>query len=77
MNERSFPEITTAQAWVQVLAAAYELEPEDVVGDAILVANWHGSQRDLRATVRDRHGWHRSIPRYYVSAIYSGLTSHL
>ena len=58
--------------WVQILAAAYELEPEEVVEDARLVANWQGSMLALRAALRDRHGWDTSVSRYYVPALRSG-----
>ena len=75
MPDRPLPEISTAQAWVQVLAAAYELEPEDVVRDAILAANWDGGLDELCAVIRDRHMWDPSIPGYYVAALQAHLPS--
>jgi hypothetical protein len=69
------PDINAAQTWVQVLAAAYELEPQDVVRDAILAANWDGAQAELCARIRDRHAWDPSIPGYYVPALQAHLPS--
>ena len=73
MPNRPPADLSVCQDWIQVLAAAYELEPEEVVRDAMLVASWQGSERGLRAAIRDRHGWHWSIPPYYVPALYSRL----
>ena len=75
MPNHSLPEISTAQRWVHVLAAAYELEPEEVIRDAMLAASWQGSEHELRAVLCDRHAWDPSIPRYYVPALYSRLRS--
>jgi hypothetical protein len=69
------PDMSAAETWVQVLAAAYELEPEDVVRDAILVASWHGTQEELCEVIRDRHAWDPSIPGYYVPALQAHLPS--
>jgi hypothetical protein len=67
------PNINAAQTWVQVLASAYELEPEEVVQDAILAANWPGAPEELCALIRDRHTWDPSIPEYYVPALQAHL----
>jgi hypothetical protein len=75
MPNHPLPEISAAQTWVQVLAAAYELEPEDVVRDATLAASWHGTQEELCACIRDRHAWDPSIPGYYVPALLAHLPS--
>lgn len=73
MPNHSLPEINAAQTWVQVLAAAYELEPDDVVRDALLAADWHGAHEDLYARIRERHTWDPSIPSYYVPALLTHL----
>ena len=75
MPEKSLPDITIAQTWVQVLAAAYEVEPDEVVRDAVLAANWRGSEQELRALLRERHSWDASIPRYYLAALRTELCS--
>ena len=62
-------EIRVDDDWVQILAAAYEIEPEEVIEDARLVANWQGSQPALRAAIRDRHGWDSSVSPYYLPAL--------
>jgi hypothetical protein len=72
-EKQPLPDISIAHTWVQVLAAAYELEPEEVVRDAVLAANWRGSEPELRALLRERHAWHPSIPRYYLSALRAEL----
>jgi hypothetical protein len=73
MSEKPFSEITATQTWVHVLAAAYELEPEQVVQDALLAANWDASSQELQAIMRDRHAWDASIPPYYVAALFAEL----
>ena len=73
MSEKPFPEITATQSWVHVLAAAYELEPEQVVQDALLAANWDTSTEELQAILRERHAWDPSIPPYYVAALFAEL----
>jgi hypothetical protein len=73
MPNHSVPEINAAQTWVQVLAAAYELQPEEVVQDAIFAANWCGAQEELYAFIRDRHTWDPSMPEYYVPALQAHL----
>jgi hypothetical protein len=73
MPEKSLPEISIAQAWVQVLAAAYELQPEDVVRDAVLASNWRGPKHELCALLCERHAWDPSVPRYYLAALNAEL----
>jgi hypothetical protein len=73
MSDEPPPEITAAQAWVQILAAAYELEPEEVIRDARLAAAWHGPEHELHAILRDRHAWDASLTPYYVPALFEGL----
>ena len=75
MPDQPLPEINAAQRWVHVLAAAYELEPDQVVSDAMLAASWQGSEQELRAVLRDRHAWDPSIPQYYVPALFAELPS--
>lgn len=75
MPNHLLPDINAAQTWIQVLAAAYELEPEDVVSDAILAASWQASQEQLCELIRDRHAWDPSIPAYYVPALQAHLPS--
>ena len=75
MPNQHLPEINAAQSWVQVLAAAYELDPDDVVRDARLAASWHGAADELCALLRDRHAWDPSVPGYYVAALQAQLQS--
>jgi hypothetical protein len=48
------------------IAQAFELPSHSVLLDRSLLDGWRGSESALLSALRERHGWHPSIPPYYV-----------
>jgi hypothetical protein len=58
---------------LRILAAAFELTRAEVLDDAACVAAWTGPESALLEVMARRHAWDRSVPPYYLAALWRVL----